>query len=241
MTDNHYENSRLAAVYDLDSGWSVDREFYLALASRPQMTILDVGCGTGLLCNQYAARNHEVTGVDPSGAMLDLGREKQYGKNIEWIQAFAQEFELNKSFDLIIMTGHAFQVLHNDNDVYATLKNMRKHLKQDGLIVFESRNPAIDWEKNWNYEMKISLPDGGTVDESRRFISLKDNKMTFELRYQFQDESLTSESVLRFWTLQEIQSHLGALGLLADKVIGAWDGKEFDEKTSEEMIFLVSS
>ncbi len=122
MTDNHYENSKLAAVYDLDSGWSVDREFYLALASSPQMSILDVGCGTGLLCNEYAARNHKVTGVDPSLAMLDVARGKQHGKKVEWVQAFAQEFELNKSFDLIIMTGHAFQVLHNNDDISATFK-----------------------------------------------------------------------------------------------------------------------
>lgn len=226
-------------MYDLDSGWSKDRDFYLALANKPHMTILDVGCGTGLLCNEYAARNHTVTGVDPSSSMLNSGREKTCGKKIEWVEASAQEFELNKLFDLIIMTGHAFQVLLTDHDVTAAFENMRDHLKQDGLIVFESRNPAIEWANNWNYDMQIALPDGGTVEESRRFISLNDNRMSFELRYQFPDELLTSHSMLRFWTLLEIQSHLSALGLFAEQIFGDWDGKEFDEKKSEEMIFLV--
>jgi ubiquinone/menaquinone biosynthesis C-methylase UbiE len=239
VTDNHYENNKLVAVYDLDSGWSVDRDFYLALANRPTMRILDVGCGTGLLCNEYASRNHDVTGVDPSRSMLNSGRVKTHGKKIEWVEAFAQEFELNTLFDLIVMTGHAFQVLLTDDDVNATFKNMRSHMKQDGLIVFESRNPAIDWANNWNYDMKIALPDGGTVEESRRFISLNDNLMSFELRYQFQDELLASESSLRFWTPDEIQSHLSAVGLFADRILGDWDGKEFDEKNSEEMIFFV--
>lgn len=266
MTDNHYENSKLAAVYDLDSGWSADRDFYLALAGSPDdpneaseayrtgahsprvqpgdhpsrvLQILDVGCGTGLICNAYAARNHDVVGVDPSASMLDVARKKPNGDKVEWIQAYAQTFKLNKSFDLIIMTGHAFQVLHTDDDLSATLQNMRNHLKQDGVIVFESRNPAIDWTNNWNYDVTIALPDGGTVEESRRIISFEDRKMTFELRYQFEDESLTSESVLRFWTLPEIQSHLSAAGLSAAKIVGDWDGKEFDEKHSEEMIFYV--
>lgn len=239
MTDKHYEDSKLAAVYDLDSGWSIDREFYLALADSPHMAILDVGCGTGLLCNEYAARDHEVTGVDPSAAMLDIAHVKQHGKRIEWVQAFAQNFALNKSFDLIIMTGHAFQVLHTDEEVLATFQNMSKHLKPDGLIVFESRNPAINWANHWNYDVRIALPDGGTVEESRRFISLENNKMSFELRYQFPDELLRSESVLRFWTLSEIQSHLSAAGLSAAKIIGDWDGTEFDESSSEEMIFFV--
>ncbi|MBS1952898.1 MAG: class I SAM-dependent methyltransferase [Cyanobacteria bacterium SZAS-4] len=239
MTDNHYENDKLVAVYDLDSGWSVDRDFYLALANKPQMTILDVGCGTGLLCNKYAAQGHDVTGVDPSVAMLNSGRAKKHGNKVDWVHAFAQEFALNKLFDLIIMTGHAFQVLLTAEDVRATLNNMKNHLKQDGLIVFESRNPHIDWTNSWNYEMKIVLPDGGTVEESRHFISMTDNQMSFELRYQFHDELLKSESLLRFWTLQEIQSQLSAHGLFAEQVLGDWDGKEFNEKTSEEMIFLV--
>lgn len=32
MSDLHYEDPLLSVLYDLDSGWSVDRDFYLALA-----------------------------------------------------------------------------------------------------------------------------------------------------------------------------------------------------------------
>ena len=239
MPDNHYENPKLTSVYDLDSGWSADRDFYLSLAGSAPLSILDIGCGTGLLCNQYAASNHEVTGVDPSGAMLDVGRQKPYGKKIDWVQSFAQDLNLKKTFDLIIMTGHAFQVLIQDDDILATFRSMRKHLKPDGIIVFESRNPVIDWTINWNYDMEFNLPDGGIVKESRRFISMEENKMSFDLRYQFQDELLTSESLLRFWTRQEIEDHAAATGLSVEKILGNWDGAAFDKNTSEEMIFFL--
>jgi ubiquinone/menaquinone biosynthesis C-methylase UbiE len=238
MPDVHYENPRLAAIYDADSPWSVDRDFYLNLAGTPPQDILDMGCGTGLICNAYAAKGHHVTGADPSAAMLDVARKKLHGKEIEWVQATAQEFKSEKQFDLIIMTGHAFQVLIEDADVLAAFATMRKHLKPGGLIAFESRNPNIDWSKQWNYNMLIQLK-GSSVYESRHFRSMDNGRMYFDLKYSFPDESFTSESELRFWTRDEVGKHLAASDLLVENLLGEFSGKLFDEKESEEMIFLV--
>lgn len=238
MPDNHYENSKLADIYDLDSPWSIDRDFYLSLADSSTQTILDLGCGTGLLCNAYAERNHDVTGVDPSAAMLKVARQKPHANKIEWVESVAQEFKSNKRFDVIIMTGHAFQVLLEDRDVQLTIEAMRDHLKPDGLIVFESRNPAINWASAWNYEMVLQLPSGVQVIESRRFHKFENDRMSFELRYQFPDETLTSESELRFWSKNEIEEKLMYSGFRIDKVLGDWNGKLFDEQCSEEMIFM---
>lgn len=239
MPDAHYINSKLAEIYDFDSGWSVDRDFYFGLAGSERQSILDLGCGTGLLCNAYAGNNHDVTGVDPSCAMLEVGRQKEQGKVIDWIESKAQTFQSEKTFDLIIMTGHAFQVLLEDADVLATFATMRKHLKPGGLGVFESRNPAIDWAKQWDYTITLELPNAN-VSESRRLISFKDDRMVFELSYKFPDENLLSMSELRFMSHREITEHLASAGLLIKDVLGNWDGAVFDETVSEEMIFMVT-
>ncbi len=238
MPDAHYVNPKLAELYDLDSPWSADRDFYLSLAGQSSQTILDLGCGTGLICNAYAEKGHKVTGADPSAAMLDVARRKPYGNEIEWIQSFAQAYRSDKLFNLIIMTGHAFQVLLEDVDILATFSTIRKHLKPGGLAVFESRNPKIDWAPEWNYDLDLKLP-AGDVHESRRFISLENDRMTFELHYQFPDENLVSTSELRFLTLEGIEERLTASGLGTDKVLGDWDGSSFNETTSPEMIFMV--
>jgi ubiquinone/menaquinone biosynthesis C-methylase UbiE len=239
VLDNHYLDSRLASIYDLDSPWSIDRDFYLSLAEKPNQTILDLGCGTGLLSDAYAAKEHTVTGADPSPAMLEVAKRKPHGKEIEWVQCFAQEFKSNKLFDLIVMTGHAFQVLLDDADILASFKAMRKHVKPDGRIVFESRNPNVKWSDRWNYDIDIELPDGRTVQESRRFIEMKNDRMTFELHYRFDDQSLVSGSELRFASKNSIEELLRRADLRVESLFGDWDCKPFDQTDSDEMIYIV--
>ena len=240
MLDNHYANAKLAAIYDLDSGWSEDRDYYLRAASRTPINILDLGCGTGLLCNAYAEQGHKVTGVDPSAAMLEVARHKPHAAQIEWIKSPAQTYNSDKKFDLIIMTGHAFQVLLNDEDVNQTFRVMRRHLDKGGRIVFESRNPDIDWQHDWDYEMTIKTQTGPVI-ESRKFLTFHQGAMTFELTYRFADETLISLSKLRFLSREDIAICLNECGLHLDKLVGDWDGSDFEQKTSREMIFLVSA
>lgn len=193
MPDEHYENPKLAAVYDVFCPWGVDRDFYLSLTGAPPQHVLDLGCGTGLLCEAYAARGHIVTGADPTPAMLQVARQKPHGSQIEWVQAFAQAFRSERRFDLIIMTGHAFQIMLSDDDVLATLTTMRRHLKPSGRAVFESRNPAIDWAAEWNGTSELTHA-GVTIRETTEVLSRVGDRVTFEQRYQFPDETLVSFS-----------------------------------------------
>ncbi len=64
------------------------------------------------------------------------------------------------------------------------------------------------------------------------------DRMTFELNYQFADETLVSNSELRFLSQQGIEERLNAAGLCADTVLGNWEGRPFDEKSSREMIVV---
>ena len=52
-------------------------------------------------------------------------------------------------FDLIIMTGNAFQVFLEDDDIFLVFATMRKHLTDKDLAAFETHNPAVDWLARW--------------------------------------------------------------------------------------------
>lgn len=240
MPDLHYEHPDLAEIYDLDSGWSVDRDFYLDLASGGPKRVLDLGCGTGLLCDAYASLGHDVTGVDPAKAMLDIAASRPYGSSVTWVEATAQSFGADKVFDLIVMTGHAFQVFWDDADILAVFRTMKTHLAENGVIAFETRNPAIDWGARWQGE--TSLTSGEQVIRQSRVILQQNEKVvSFETHYHFPGKTLTSFSKLRFLARPDIEDLLRECGLEAKAVYGAWDKKPFDESVSDEMIFIVQS
>ncbi|CAN7401180.1 methyltransferase domain-containing protein [Rhizobium sp. LjRoot258] len=239
MPDLHYEHPRLAALYDLACGWSKDRDFYLSLAQGGPKSILDLGCGTGLICDAYAAGGHDVTGADPSARMLDIAGRKPNGGSIEWVECCSQDFRSEKRFDLIIMTGHAFQVLLDEDAILATFAVMREHLAHGGRIVFESRNPKIDWKARWDGGVFELIHDGLVVRKTRDVVSYEEGRAHFETRYHFPEETLVSESELLFLSRNDIERHLEAAGLRADAVYGDWDRQPFDERKSEEMIFVV--
>src|SRR5689334_18055870 len=117
-----YHDPRIAAIYELANPLERDAEFYLSLAGLQPSSILDLGCGTGTLCCALASRGHHVTGVDPAGAMLAVARRKASAEQVEWVESFAQSYNSHRRFDLIVMTGHAFQVLLTDAETLAVLK-----------------------------------------------------------------------------------------------------------------------
>jgi 2-polyprenyl-3-methyl-5-hydroxy-6-metoxy-1,4-benzoquinol methylase len=169
--DEHYQHPTLSGIYDTTCGWSVDRDFYLSLATRPKMDILDIGCGTGLICDAYAAAGHRVTGVDPAASMLDIARKKPFGQSIDWVEAYAQDYDSDKHFDLIIMTGHAFQVLLTEVEVTALFETVYRHLRPSGKFVFESRNPEIDWASKWANSESIWPSENGRFHALTQILS----------------------------------------------------------------------
>jgi ubiquinone/menaquinone biosynthesis C-methylase UbiE len=167
-----YADTRLAALYDALNPPGDDTEFYLSLPGKPPQTILDMGCGTGLLACAFAARGHQVTGADPAAAMLAVARGRPGGDQVRWIETDAAGLSVRTRFDLVVLTGHVFQLLLGDDDVRAALDTLGRHLAPGGRIAFETRNPEVREWQYWtprvtgplvSYETCIRFPDGERV------------------------------------------------------------------------------
>ena len=137
-----FEDEFFASLYDCLNAWSSSDEFYFEQAAVLGGTVLDLGCGTGVLACSLAAKNLDVTGVDPSEAMLRVARSRVDGDKVLWIRSDGQSLRLPQRFNFIYMTGHAFQQLLTDDDAVALLRTAAHHLNVEGRFVFETRNPA---------------------------------------------------------------------------------------------------
>ena len=238
VVDNHYKDPELAALYNLDSGWSEERDFYVKFASPEKNSVLDLGCGTGLIPCRLGLAGHFVVAVDPAEAMLDVGRRSPGGEGVTWVKSKAQSFHYGLSFDRVLMTGNAFQVLLSPSDLRQCFRVMREHLSRSGRIAIETRNPQISWQDRWDYEIELKT-ELGLVRERRRWLSLDRTNIHFELEYEFPHKILRSESKIRLWTLAEIESELKSAGLKIVELFGDWQGGRFEKERSDEMIFTL--
>jgi SAM-dependent methyltransferase len=108
-------------------------------ATSKPLTLLDVGCGTGGHAIEMSQRGYAVTGFDLSQPMLDLAAEKssvQLTTNCpRWLCADVRNFEVDDQFDLAIMMFAVVGYLTTNSDVLAGLRNIRRHLKPNALMI----------------------------------------------------------------------------------------------------------
>jgi SAM-dependent methyltransferase len=132
-SDRLFTDPDLAQFYDLDTGWGADCDYCCRLAEDAR-SVLDLGCGTGLLAAALAA-DRFVVGVDPAAAMLDIARRRVGGDRVPWVEADARDVRLQRQFDLVLLAGHAFQVFLSRGDQAAVLRTIASHLAPRGRFV----------------------------------------------------------------------------------------------------------
>jgi len=234
-----YQNAQIAEIYDLDNPWAREYDFYLSLAGPRPCSVLDLGCGTGTLCCALAERGHRVTGVDPAAAMLAVAKSKPHAQQVEWVECSAQSYQSHRRFDLIVMTGHVFQVLLTDSDAVAVLETMRAHLKERGKVAFETRNPRIDWAGDWTARPpSVRTVPGGELLETLEITGQDDEFISFRTSFCLPHMTLTTSSTLRFPPREHVESLIARSGLVVCDLFGDWDASPFEAARSREIIFI---
>ncbi|HET6158147.1 MAG TPA: methyltransferase domain-containing protein [Dongiaceae bacterium] len=241
MPSTAYTDPRLAACYDSANPHDPADDFYLALAGDGSKIILDMGCGTGRLACALAARGHRVTGADPSAGMMKVARSRKGTERVTWVDSTAANLALETRFDLIIMTGHVFQVFLDDDDVRAMLRNMRRHLAPNGRLAFETRNPLMEEWREWIPALTretLQVPGIGAVELHYDVTAHEGAFVTFETHFRFApDDIVVAPTRLRFMTRDELAAFLRETGFTSVTWFGNWDRSPVST-TSPEIIVI---
>lgn len=239
MEDPLYQDPALVRFYDLENGWAADTEFCRSLALEGR-SVLDLGCGTGLLAACLAAEHGlRAVGVDPAAAMLEVARARPGGERTHWVEADARGLRLGEVFDLVVMTGHAFQVFLTEADRAAVLATVAAHLAPGGRFVFDSRNPAArEWEE-WTPEASRRVaehPELGRVEIWNDVnwdpaISVA----SYDSFYQMPDGGpvLAARSRIAFPDQAALSRQISEAGLGVTRWLGEWSGAPFQPDSPE--------
>lgn len=237
-----FADDLLASLYDWFNPWSAGDDFYLEIAHAMGGRVLDLGCGTGMLACRLATGGLDVTGVDPAEAMLRVARSRPGGDRVTWVQSAGQDLQLERRFELVYMTGHAFQALLTDPEALALLVRVREHLSDAGRLVFETRNPARKAWRDWAADRSgiVETAEYGRVKEScvvfaDEAAGLVD--LTHHYRFETTGELLTGCTQLRFRDREQVRNLLIAAGLTPREWFGDWDRSVLTEASPEIIVF----
>jgi SAM-dependent methyltransferase len=237
VADAHYENPRLAALYDPLDPDRFDLEVYAAMAAEfGARDVLDIGCGTGTFGCLLAARGFTVTALDPASASLAIARSKPFADKVRWVNGTASDLP-DLQVDLVTMTGNVAQVFLTDAEWDAVLGAARHALRPGGRLVFETRDPArrawLEWNRQDTYQ-KAPLPGIGTIEAWNDVTDARPGLVTFRSTCAFDSDGavLTSDSTLRFRSRAEVTDSLSAAGFTVAEV------RDAPDRPSREFVFI---
>ena len=213
-----------------------------ARLAEPAQSVLDIGCGTGLLAAYLSAQGKRVTGLDPAAAMPDIARARPGGTRVPWLQADARNAQLGETFDLVVMTGHAFQCFLTGEDRLALLHTVARHPGPTGRFLFDRRNPLCRECERWTpgatrhaiiHQALGPLATWNDVSfDPGQAIASCDTVYA-----PAKGPACRARSRIAFPPQTEIAAALANAGLLPQQWVGAWDLTPFCAHSPEIIAF----
>lgn len=119
--------------HDLEcGGYAEDLPLWRELAG--DGPVLDVGCGTGRVALDLAARGIPVVGLDSDPVLLQALRERAAGLPVETVCADARDFALQRRFPVVLAPMQTVQLLDGEPGRAAFLRCAAEHLEPGGLV-----------------------------------------------------------------------------------------------------------
>lgn len=111
---------------------------FVTTHSKPNQSILDVGCGAGLLCESLAQAGQQLTGIDMSPQVIAVAKQhaKQSNLSIEYQQIEVEQLHQQSSQRFDVVT--CMELLEHVPDPSQLIQACQRMLKPGGLIFFST-------------------------------------------------------------------------------------------------------
>jgi len=222
MNDTAFFDGLLAESYDaLYGGRDVDAEIKLVLERTrswlggSKLSVLDVGCGTGLHMQALLKQRQDVVGMDISPALVAIAQRNLPDERIE--VGDLRTFALGQQFDLVLALFGVFDYLWQIEGIRASLRSVAMHTRRGGILyLVVSRASTMAPEEQ---DRRITLDDGRVLQRWTTPSAYDPDGISVKLRYDFKltelDGSFTEHyelHIMRAWTKTELQLLLDEAG-----------------------------
>ncbi|MCP4214257.1 MAG: methyltransferase domain-containing protein, partial [bacterium] len=243
-----YANTSI--FYDLDPRQMMteDIPFYLRYAQEQGGDILELACGTGRITMPLVEAGNSVWAVDLSKTMMARLEEKVKGLEpaaAQRIHTSIQNmatFSFNKKFPLIFISFRSFQAMHTEKQQLECLRNVYKHLADDGRFIISFLRPVEGMESRWiNLEEVLSWeniePRSGNkvrcylirtdIDPRRQMIYA--DQVYYIESADGNVERMVDNMALRYDYVDKIKMLLSSTGFKIEREMGHYDGRPLEE------------
>jgi len=136
-------------------------------------SMVELGCGPGQYCREFARRGVTATGLDLSDAMLGYARKliDSEGLSCELVKADFRQYTLKQPVDLAICMMSTFNYLLTNEEIVGHFKSVAANLSPNGIYLIELPHPKDvyaqhDPDRNkWQMEkddLKVEVNWGAT-------------------------------------------------------------------------------
>ena len=201
-------------------------------------SILDIGCGTGKHGLILSRHGYEVYGIDRSSDMIALANKmKGSAPNLDFAIHDALSFQLHRSFDAIVSMFHVLSYQTSDESVESFLKNANKHLKDNGIFIFDfwygpavvAEKPGVRIKRTQNKNIELIRIAEPFTEENKNIVTIQ-----YEIFVKQKDtgilQSIKEEHTMRYFFCPELTSVLLKTGFSIIKRL-AWLSHEHDVST----------
>jgi SAM-dependent methyltransferase len=231
-------------------------DFYTSLLRRDHRSVLELGCGTGIIVaavasavsTRHGGASHAV-GVDRSAAMLTWARRQHPA--LKWIKGDIVQPPVRGPFDYVVCALNTLQMLHSDNAVLRTLEAVHELLSADGLFVFDLYNAASSETRDAAGDDRLDRVVRSFSDESGRRFEVREEAIedargdSVQLDWRVMDVSETHASQrarlvmrLRHYSPGTIERLVTAAGLRILHRYGDVRKSPFDVHHSKKQVIL---
>ena len=229
--------------YDIlmaDADYPARAEYYHKLLSENGASsgiLLDLGCGTGEMSLLMDSFGYEIIGVDSSVEMLNIAREKTFGRDILLLNQPMEELDLYGTVDCAISALDCINHLDGKETVKEAFSKVSLFMNPGGIFVFDV---------NTVYKHREILADNCFVTEDDGLFCVWQNSLneddSVDISLDFFEKSgdkyiRSSEYFTEYaYETDDIKSMLDEAGF---EIIGVYDDMSFEpvKAGSERAVF----